>query len=110
MPPERGQNELLPDPRIARWQALTLALGQGELASHTALAHGLLAAVALGLTGDSRQFCRDFGLSHALVLREISILCDEAGLLCISRCDEKTQRHFLALTPKAGQLLAGLPV
>lgn len=108
----QGKTEA-PDPRIALWQALCEALceglGQGGFAAQTALAHGLLAAVALDLTADSRQFCRDFGLSHALVLREISVLCDE-GLLRITRCDEKSQRRFLALTPKARELIAGLSV
>jgi hypothetical protein len=52
---------------------------------------GLLAALALGLAGDSRAFARTFGIEHALVLRALSCL-DEAGLVAVTARDVRTQR------------------
>ncbi|MEE7505259.1 hypothetical protein ACLBXO_13935 [Methylobacterium sp. C33D] len=55
------------------------------------LAAGLLAALDLGLPGDSRAFARTFGVEHALVLRALSGL-DEAGLVAVTARDGRTQR------------------
>lgn len=55
------------------------------------LAAGLLAALDLGLPGDSRAFARTFGVEHALVLRALSGL-DEAGLVAVTDRDGRTQR------------------
>ncbi|MFC6788165.1 hypothetical protein ACFQE0_00055 [Methylobacterium komagatae] len=52
---------------------------------------GLLAALALGLPGDSRAFARAFGVEHALVLRALTSL-DEAGRITIKERDTRTQR------------------
>lgn len=52
---------------------------------------GVLAALALGLPGDSRAFARTFGVEHALVLRALTSL-DEAGRITITERDTRTQR------------------
>jgi hypothetical protein len=52
---------------------------------------GLLAALDLGLPGDSRAFARTFGVEHALVLRALSGL-EEAGHLAVTARDARTQR------------------
>jgi hypothetical protein len=52
---------------------------------------GLLAALRLGLPGDSRAFARTFEVEHALVLRALSGL-DEAGLVTMTSRDGRTQR------------------
>ncbi|RWR05700.1 hypothetical protein [Paenirhodobacter populi] len=87
---------------IADWTALCAALENDV--SCGPLACGLLAAVALGLSGDSRGFARDFGIAHALVLREVNILSGDLGLLTVTRNDERTQRSFLALSPAGKDL------
>ncbi|MGU3541540.1 MarR family transcriptional regulator [Methylobacterium sp. A52T] len=55
------------------------------------LAAGVLAALDLGLPGDSRAFARTFGVEHALVLRALSGL-EEAGLVAVTARDGRTQR------------------
>jgi len=52
---------------------------------------GLLAALDLGLPGDSRAFARSFGVEHALVLRALSVL-EEAGHVMVTARDARTQR------------------
>lgn len=52
---------------------------------------GVLAALALGLPGDSRAFARTFGVEHALVLRALTSL-DDAGRIIITERDTRTQR------------------
>ncbi|MEE7447419.1 hypothetical protein MRF4_06110 [Methylobacterium radiotolerans] len=55
------------------------------------LSAGLLAALDLGLPGDSRAFARTFGVEHALVLRALAGL-EEAGLVAVTARDGRTQR------------------
>ncbi|MGU3667018.1 hypothetical protein ACLBX9_22750 [Methylobacterium sp. A49B] len=55
------------------------------------LAAGLLAALDLGLPGDSRAFARTFRVEHALVLRAIVGL-EEAGHVAVTARDVRTQR------------------
>lgn len=57
----------------------------------SSLEAGLLAALALGLPGDSRAFARTFGLEHALVLRAVAGL-EEAGHVAVTARDTRTQR------------------
>jgi hypothetical protein len=90
--------------RLAAWPTLVEALQAQDVLADSTLACGLLAAVGLGLAGDSRSFARDSDTEHALVLREVGRLSDELGLLVIVRTDERTQRRFLALS-EAGQAL-----
>ncbi|MCJ2122509.1 hypothetical protein [Methylobacterium sp. J-077] len=52
---------------------------------------GLLAALDLGLPGDSRAFARTFAVEHALVLRAVAAL-DEAGHVTVTARDPRTQR------------------
>jgi DNA-binding transcriptional ArsR family regulator len=55
------------------------------------LGAGLLAALDLGLPGDSRAFARSFGVEHALVLRALSAL-EEDGHVTVTARDGRTQR------------------
>jgi DNA-binding transcriptional ArsR family regulator len=67
-------------------------------AAHPGLASletGLLAALDLGLPGDSRAFARTFGVEHALVLRALAGL-EEAGLITVTARDGRTQRTRFA--------------
>ncbi|WP_342163886.1 hypothetical protein [Methylobacterium sp. SD21] len=60
---------------------------------------GLLAALALGLPGDSRAFARTFAVEHALVLRALSEL-EEAGHVAVTDRDGRTQRtRYRAAAP-----------
>ncbi|MCJ2095627.1 hypothetical protein MKK67_24465 [Methylobacterium sp. J-072] len=52
---------------------------------------GLLAALDLGLPGDSRAFARTFAVEHALVLRAVAAL-EEAGRVTVTSRDSRTQR------------------
>ena len=57
---------------------------------------GLLAALDLGLPGDSRAFARSFAVAHALVLRALSAL-EESGHVTVTARDARTQRtHYAA--------------
>ncbi len=62
----------------------------------------VLAALALGLPGDSRAFARTFGVEHALVLRAI-IGLEEAGHLAVLARDPRTQRTRFEATGAAGR-------
>jgi hypothetical protein len=55
------------------------------------LSAGLLAALEVGLPGDSRAFARTFAVEHALVLRAVAGL-EEAGLIAVTARDPRTQR------------------
>jgi hypothetical protein len=78
-----------------------------EDASLTPVGAALVAAHHLGIAKDSRSFSRQFDISHALVLREVSELTsrDQEMLAVVSRND-RTQRVELALTDRAEQLLS----
>ncbi|WP_342106005.1 hypothetical protein [Methylobacterium sp. SI9] len=56
---------------------------------------GLLAALDLGLPGDSRAFARTFGVEHALVLRALAEL-EEQGHIAVTARDARTQRTRFA--------------
>jgi len=56
---------------------------------------GLLAALDVGLPGDSRAFARTFGVEHALVLRALAGL-EEAGRIAVTARDARTQRTRFA--------------
>lgn len=95
---------------VALWQGCAQALAEAAAETGTetglsALGAGLLAAAGLGISGDSRSFARDFGLAHALVLREVTSLV-EAGLLTVPRRDARSQRSFFAPSPAGAALLA----
>ncbi len=101
MRPERADKDALAED----WTRLVARLQQDTRFDGRALAAGLFAALALGISADSRGFATDFGLSHALVLREVVVLEDEMGLIATTREDARTQRRFLGLTPE-GKVLA----
>jgi hypothetical protein len=104
MPPEAADDR---EARLAAWPALVETLLAQDMLADSPLACGLLAAVGLGLAGDSRGFARDSETEHALVLREVGRLSDELRLLVIVRTDERTQRRFLALSEAGRALIDG---
>lgn len=69
---------------------------------------GLLAAVHLDIAHDSRSFARLLGIEHALVLREITALCEAGDLLAVTRRDERTMRAFFAPGPGGERLFSAL--
>ncbi|WP_139976935.1 MULTISPECIES: hypothetical protein [Brucella/Ochrobactrum group] len=70
----------------------------------TGLGAGIVAALALDIASDSRSFARLFGVAHALVLREISVLGQDHGYVRIRQRDPRTQRTRYELNA-AGQRL-----
>ncbi len=69
---------------------------------------GLLAASHLGIAGDSRSFSRLFGIEHALVLRELTGVAEDGGLLRITGRDAHTMRTHYAPGTEGARLLAAL--
>lgn len=70
------------------------------------LAAGIVAAISCGIAADSRTFGRSFDIAHALVLREINLLCGPEAPVEILRRDPRTQRTHLKLTVKGEALAA----
>jgi len=70
------------------------------------LVAGIIAAISQGIADDSRTFARLFGIAHALVLREINLLCGPDAPIEILRRDARTQRTHLKLTVKGDRLMA----
>ncbi len=70
------------------------------------LGAAILAALRFGIAKDSRTFSRKFDIAHALVLREIAALSDDAGFFQVVGRNPRTQRTELALTESALQLLS----
>ncbi len=62
------------------------------------LAAGIVAALSMGIASDSRSFARIFGIAHALVLREISVMEQASDVLTILSRDPRTQRTRLSLS------------
>ena len=87
------------DDPVDRYMALVEAVLEVEAA--TSLGAGILAAAHLGIAADSRSFAKTLGIAHALVLREVDGLSDEAGWLTVTKRDPRTQRTFYALTDSA---------
>lgn len=69
------------------------------------LGAGILAALALSIASDSRTFARVFGIAHAIVLRELTMLGVEGGYIAITRRDPRTQRTYYELSTAGRQLL-----
>lgn len=95
---------------IDAWKNLCDALQDVAGEEQTPLGCGIIAAVALGISKDSRGFARDFGISHSLVLREVVVLSEEDDLLVITSVDARTQRSFIELTPRGKALVDHLSV
>lgn len=66
---------------------------------------GILAALHLGITKDSRTFARLFGIPHAIVLREITDLSERQSLVTVVYRNSRTQRTELAFTGPGQELL-----
>lgn len=59
----------------------------------TPIQAGIIIAAEQNIARDSRTFARLLGLAHALVLREITTLCDQNRLI-ITKQDARTLRTF----------------
>lgn len=70
------------------------------------LGAAILAALHFGIAKDSRTFSREFDIAHALALREITALSDDAGYLTIIGRNSRTQRTEYAFSQKALELLS----
>lgn len=68
------------------------------------LGAGIISAVYLGVSQDSRSFAAKLGLAHALVIRECVDLAEESGMLTLEDRGDRSQRLFFSLTP-SGQAL-----
>ena len=89
------------DDPVERYMALVEAvLGDGA-AEMTPLGAGILTAAHLGIAADSRSFAKTLGIAHALVLREVDGLSEEAGWLTVTKRDPRTQRTFYKQTDSA---------
>lgn len=93
------------DDPIERYMALVEAVLGDEAAELTPLGAGILTAAHLGIAADSRSFAKTLGIAHALVLREVDGLSEEAGWLTVTKRDLRTQRTFYALTHSAATRL-----
>ncbi|MBP0438069.1 hypothetical protein [Tianweitania sediminis] len=67
----------------------------------------ILAAAHLDLAHDTRSFANKLGVSHALVLRELTELEMLGDLLAITRRDARTLRTHYELTADGKRLLTG---
>ena len=93
------------DDPVERYMALVEAVLEDEAAGLSPLGAGVLAAVHLGISADSRSFAKTLGIAHALVLREVDGLSEEAGWLTVTKRHPRTQRTFYALTDSAATRL-----
>lgn len=73
-------------------------------ASLTGVGAALIVAYRLQIAKDSRSFSNKFGIAHALVLREISGISGDDGLLVILSRNERTHRTEFKLTEKGERL------
>ncbi|MDH4983171.1 hypothetical protein [Hyphomicrobium sp. D-2] len=73
--------------------------------SLTPIGGGVLVALRLGISDDTRTFSRLLGIEHALVLREVTELA-ETGLLRIVDRKQRSQKVSFALTDISTALLA----
>lgn len=83
------------EPEAERLMALVAQL-QSEDPLLTPIQAALLAAAGLAIAQDSRTFARLLGLSHALVLRELSMLAQRDRVRIQGR-DRRTLRTHYAL-------------
>ena len=59
---------------------------------------GILASAHLGLAGNSRDFAKQAGIAHALVIRACVELGEVRNLLILERHVDQSQRVFFNLT------------
>ena len=98
----------MPDsPSEADFLALIKAVRRQD-ATLSPLGSGIITAISQGIADDSRTFARLFGIAHALVLREINLLCGPEAPVEIVRRDARTQRTYIKLTVKGDTLMAGV--
>ncbi|SOC36115.1 formate dehydrogenase F4B subunit [Rhizobium subbaraonis] len=68
---------------------------RGQDTQRTPIQAAILTALELGIANDSRTFSRLLGISHALVLRELTALTERGDALHIVKRDERTLRtHY----------------
>jgi len=88
-------------------EAAFLTAKSTDLAFLSDLGPMILAASYLGLAQDSRGFARKFEQPHALVLREISCLIQDLGLLEDVSSKQTSSRVFYRLLPAGHALFKG---
>lgn len=93
---------------VESYLALVAAVQEAAPQPLSALAAGLLAALHLGIAGDSRTFARRFDIAHALVLRAVSELA-ACHLIETGPHDARTQRTPYILSRTGRDLLENLP-
>lgn len=71
----------------------------------TPLSAAILIAPHIGIASDSRTFSRLVDVEHALVLRELTALAENATLLRIIDRNERTQRAHYQLTAGGAALV-----
>ena len=100
---------MLPDtsPPKDDFVALVEAIRRQD-ATLSPLGAGIITAISEAIVDDSRTFARLFGIAHALVLREINLLCGPQGPIQIVRRDARTQRTHLQLTVNGNTFMAGV--
>ncbi len=87
------------DQSAARFMAVVEQISKTAPVALDATGAALIAAVHLGIGGDSRSLSNKLGIAHALVLREINALSGQ--FLTIVKRDARTQRTWVELTEKA---------
>jgi len=70
------------------------------------LGAGLMSAAHLEIAHDSRSFARTFGLAHALVLRECTLLAQDHHLIEVESRSDRSQRLFFRLSAEGRRALA----
>lgn len=98
-----------PDFTEGEYLALVEAIRAAAPDDLSPLAAGILAALHLEITAESRSFARLFGIAHALVLRALTELSEQHGLVEIVNRDTRTQRTSFVLSTRGTALLASLP-
>mgnify|MGYP001791751061 CR=1 FL=1 len=73
-----------------------------------ALGAGVLAASYLGLVSDTKTFARELGVGHALIIRAVTTLSSELGLVAVERHSERSQKMHYRLTESGRALVDGV--
>ena len=94
------QRDSADDDPAGDMEMLVRALLANNSQTLDAMSAGVLAARHLGLVNDTRTFARELGLAHALVIRSVTMLSSELGLVAVDRQNERSQRVRYRLTAR----------
>ena len=92
--PDESANDNVADEMAVLIRAL---LAQNP-ATLDAVGAGVIAARHLGLVRDTKTFARELGVAHALVIRAVTTLSSELGLIVVERHNERSQQVHYSLT------------